>query len=135
MKKILFALTFATLASCSSTGNLTNIANSANKVANAANTISEISNIFNALNLTSTQTSKVTSALTNYIKQYNSLSGLTDNSANILNEYKTSALNEISNSLGQSKYGMFLNAAKEATNAKQSGLSAESINILSSLIK
>ena len=137
MKKILFAISIAALASCSSTSNISSLTNTVNKVSNVANTVSQINALLGGLNLSSSQLGNVTSALTNYVQQYNALSSLAGTSSDYqtkLNGYKTSALNEISSTLGQSKYGTFINAVKEATNAKNSGLSAETINILSSLI-
>lgn len=63
-----------------------------------------------------------------------SLAGTSSDYQTKLNGYKSTALSEISSTLGQSKYGQFINAAKEATNAKNSGLSPETINLLASLI-
>lgn len=137
MKKILFAISIAALASCSSTSNIASLANTVNKVSNITNTVSQINTLLGGLNLSSSQAGKVTSALTNYIQQYNTLSSLAGTSSDYqtkLNGYKSTALSEISSTLGQSKYGQFINAAKEATNAKNSGLSAETISVLSSLI-
>lgn len=136
MKKIAFAICVISLASCSSTSNIANLSNTVTKVSNITNTVTQINTLLGGLNLNSTQTAKVTSALTNYIQQYNTLSNIanTTDYQTKLGGYKTSALNEISSALGQSKYGSFINAAKEATKAKNSGLSAETINVLASLI-
>ena len=97
--------------------------------------VKEITSSLSALNLTGTQTTAVSSALTNYVTKYNSLKAIasTAKGAAQLSSAKTSALTAIKSSLGASKYTSFLSSLK--TTAVNQATSAAATAVINSLIK
>ena len=137
MKKVLLGLAVVLgVTSCSTSGNASSTLNTITKVAQISSTVSEISNILGGLNLTSAQSTIVTSALKNYISNYNTLDTTKANYQSLLNNYKSEALGSIKTGIGATKYGQFLSALQTATqNTNSSALSNSTVSIISSLIK
>lgn len=137
MKKIVLALSIiATLSSCSSTTN-NSVNNGMAGVVNAANTIAEISNLLNSLNLTPSQSSVISTTLTNYVNQYNSLANLNPNSDQYktqLRKYKSTALSSLGTALGGNEYNQFISALTTIANSNNTMLSNGTIAVLSSLV-
>lgn len=136
MKKIVLGLgVVLALVSCGSTGS-TSTLGTITKVAQISSTISEITNLLGGINLTGTQTSLVTNALKTYISNYNTIDTTKANYQQTLEGYKTTALNDIKTSVGESKYGQFISALKETSNkAKSTNVSDATLSIINSLIK
>jgi len=136
MKKLVLGLgVVLAFASCASTGTSGTVG-TITKVAQISSTISEITNLLGGLNLTGTQTTLVSNALKSYISNYNNIDTTAANYQEKLEGYKTTALNDIKTSVGESKYGQIISALKETSSkAKSTNVSDATLSVINSLIK
>ncbi len=124
------------LTSCSSTSS-SSVNSTYGGVVNVANAMGEINNLLSGLGLSFSQNSIITSALTDYVTQYNSLSTLSPNSnqfQNKLKMIKSNTLSTLSSNLGPSQYNNFIKVLNNIGNSSSTNLSASTASVLSSLV-